>query len=135
MTFTVDAFTFGGIAVITAMLAVTVRQYRPELAMQIGIAGGAVMLLLALGSLGGVFDAVRPFFEQSGLESGWAAMFLKITGIAYITQISSELCRDAGEGALACKAELCGRLLIVGAAAPAAVKLLQTLAELLSSVR
>lgn len=129
-----DAFETAGIAVITAVLAVTVRQYRPELALQASIAGGTVLLLVCLSKLSGIADAVRELFESAPLSGGWASMFLKTAGIAYITEIAAEICRDAGESALAVKTELCGKALMLGCALPAAAQLLKILLSLLSYV-
>lgn len=125
-----DVFELCGVAVITAILAVTVRQYRPELAVHVSIAGGAVLLLYAASELAGAAQILRDMFAQSGLGGGWLDLVLKITGIAYITQIASELCRDMGEGALAVKTELCGRLMMLTCVSPAILKLVGILKEL-----
>jgi len=125
-----DAFELCGLGLITAVLALTVKQYRPELALQVSIAGGAVLLLMCISQLSGILAAVRNYFLKSGLPYNWLAPSFKIIGIAYITQISSELCRDAGEGAVACKLELCGRVMMTAAALPSVLSLLETLLEL-----
>lgn len=120
-----DVFTLCGVALVTAALAATLKQYRPELALQVGIAGGAVILLMALTSLGGAISAINAMLEESGLGGEWFALIVKIVGIAYITQITAEICRDAGEGALACKTEICGRVMILTCALPAVLALLR----------
>ena len=44
-------FTIVGIAILGVSLAVTVRSYRPELAVLIGVVTGAVVLLSVIGEL------------------------------------------------------------------------------------
>ena len=129
-----DVFSLFGIAVVTSLLAVTVKQYKPEIAMQVSIAGGAMILLMAVSSLTGSLNAIKAMFDESGVDGQWPEMVLKILGIAYITQISAELCRDAGEGALAYKTELCGRALILACAAPAILALMRILLELTEKI-
>ena len=129
-----DVFGICGIAVVTAVLAVTVKQFKPELALQIGIAGGAMLLIAAAAELSGIAETAMGVLNEGGIDKGTAAEFLKIAGIACITQIAAELCRDAGEGALACKTELCGKVMVIGCALPAVVKLLKILLGLLASV-
>ena len=122
-----DAFEICGIAVITAILAVTVRQYKPELAVHVSIAGGIVLLLYAVTQLSGVALILREAFSIGENGGDWLELVLKITGVAYMTQIASELCRDMNEGALALKTELCGRLMMLSCAAPALISLIRIL--------
>ena len=45
-------------------------------------------------------------------------ILLKTLGVCFLTQLSADSCRDAGEGALAAKVELAGKLFIVILALP-----------------
>lgn len=129
-----DIFAVFGIAAVTAAIALTLKQYRPELAMQVSAAGGVLVLLRAMTSISSVADMLTDLFEQSGVEPVWFALIIKIAGIAYITQISAELCRDAGESALACKTELCGRAMMLACVLPAITEVVNILIELTESM-
>lgn len=129
-----DLFGLIGIAVLTAVLAVTVKQFRPELAMQVSIAGGAVISISVLIKVSGLIDAVRELNAQSGIGEDWLGLIVKIAGIAYVSQIASELCRDSGEGALAVKAELCGRVMMLASAMPAIAALIRMLSGLIDEI-
>ncbi len=50
-------------------------------------------------------------------------------GIAYLAQLASQTCMDAGESALAAKVELGGRIMILALAAPVAFKILDLAIE------
>lgn len=129
-----DVFELCGVAVITAVLAVTVRQYRPELAVQVSVAGGAVLLLICAARYADLPREIKAAFEQSGVDGGWLELVLKLCGIAFITQISADICRDAGESALAAKTELCGRVMMLACALPALLSLLRLLTGLAESI-
>ena len=129
-----DLFGLIGIAVLTAVLAVTVKQFRPELAIQVSIAGGAVISISVLIKVSGLINAVRELNAQSGLGEDWIGLIVKIAGIAYVSQIASELCRDSGEGALAVKAELCGRVMMLASAMPAIAALIRMLSGLIDEI-
>jgi stage III sporulation protein AD len=58
-------------------------------------------------------------------------VLIKIIGIAYLAQFAGEICKDAGESAMAAKVERGGRIMILAAALPAAVTLLDMVAALL----
>lgn len=119
-----------GFAVITAVLANTVRAYRPELGMQVALAGGLVLLGFAVAELSGIAGAAREIMETAGLDGGTASLVFRIVGIAYTAQTAADICRDSGESSLAGKAELLGRLMIVQASLPALLKLVRLAADL-----
>lgn len=124
-------FTIVGIAILGVSIAVTVRSFRPELAVLVGVVTGGVVLLSVIGELTGLIDTLRTLAEQYGVDTGYIGVLLKIIGIAYIAQFGVQLCKDAGEGAAAAKVELGGRILILSAALPAAVQMLSAAADLL----
>ena len=129
-----DAFELLGMAVITAVLAVTVRQYRPELGIQVSIAGGLLLLAACAAEYAYLPKEISRFFGQNGLDGAWMLLVLKLCGTAFITQIASELCRDAGENALACKTEFCGRVMMLASALPTVTGLLKTLFDLIDGI-
>lgn len=124
-------FTIVGLAVLGVTLAVTVRSFRPELSLLIGVSTGIVVLLSIVGELTGVIDTLRTVAQQYGVDDGYLGVLLKIIGVAYLAQFGVQICRDAGESAAAAKVELAGRILILSAALPAAVAMLSAAAELL----
>ncbi len=124
-------FTIVGLAVLGVTLAVTVRSFRPELSLLIGVSTGIVVLLSVVGELTGVIDTLRTVAQQYGVDDGYLGVLLKIIGVAYLAQFGVQICRDAGESAAAAKVELAGRILILSAALPAAVAMLSAAAELL----
>ena len=90
-------FTIVGLAVLGMTLALTVRSFRPELALLIGVATGIAVLLSVVGELTGVIDALRAAARQYGVDEGYLGVLLKIIGIAYLAQFGVQICRDAGE--------------------------------------
>ena len=56
---------------------------------------------------------------------------LKIIGIAYIAEFGSQVCRDAGEGAVANKIEFAAKVLIMVMAVPIIALVLDTIVRLL----
>ena len=67
----------------------------------------------------------------SGIKSEYVSIILKVTGIAYITQIGSEICKDAGESAIGTKIEIAGKVLIAAACLPLVTTLFGTVMDLL----
>lgn len=124
-----DVFRAAGIAVVTAVLAVTVRQTRPELSLEIAIAGGIVLLGLAAAEFGAIAVRLREIFGNMGVSESLGTV-LRIAGIACTAQIASDICRDSGENALASNVELAGKLIMLSAALPMLARLAGIIVDL-----
>lgn len=129
-----ELFRVISLAVLGASLAVLVRPLRPEMAVLIGASTGVIVLLYALGEVSGVLDSLRSLAAAYGVDTGYVGILLKILGIAYAAQFGAQICTDAGESAIAGKVELCGRVLILAAALPAAVTTLGSAIGLLNGL-
>lgn len=120
-------------ALLASSLVLLVRAYRPEMALQISIVSGILLLVYAVAQLSGILDTLKAFAEKYSVNLNYISVLIKIIGIAYIAQFACEICKDAGETALASKVELGGRIMIMAAALPAAVSLLDMVAALMPS--
>ena len=107
-----------GIALIGTILSLLLRQYKPEYAVLAGLATTLLMLALALHWLEPVLERVRLLFEQTGLPAEDRAIVLRALGICLLAQFAVDLCRDAGENAIASKVELAAKLAVVWTALP-----------------
>lgn len=85
-----------------------IRGKTPALALLISLAAILVLLGLLLPKLQAIWQAFQGLLVQSGLESDLFAPLVKVLAITQVTHIAAELCRDAGEKAMAAKLELCG---------------------------
>jgi stage III sporulation protein AD len=126
-----DIFKLSGIAVVTAVLSLTVRNVRPELGLQTAIAGGAVLAAAAFYGLLDISEAISEAASSIGLDGDIPGFVLRVTGVAYASQLAADICRDANENALASKTETCGRIAILALALPRLTKLIGTVASLI----
>ncbi|AGK54846.1 MAG: stage sporulation protein [Bacillus sp. (in: firmicutes)] len=56
---------------------------------------------------------------------------LKIIGIAYIAEFAAQITKDAGQGAIAAKIELAGKILILAMAIPILTVMIETIIKLI----
>lgn len=99
--------------------------------MLVGVAAGALILLLVAGPLLEAVQDIRSIGGGAGLDLSDLAILLKITGLSYLCEFGVQLCKDAGEGAIASKVELAGKVTIAAAAMPLVVSLLRSVASIL----
>ncbi|MGB9904400.1 MAG: stage III sporulation protein AD [Desulfotomaculales bacterium] len=119
-----------GIGLIAAVLAVTIRQNKPEIALAVSISAGLLIFFQVLGKIGSVIDVFKQLFDRTGLQTIYLATLLKIIAIAYIAEFGAQICRDAGEGALAVKIEFAAKILVLVLAVPILAAVLQVLLRL-----
>ncbi|MCL6447526.1 MAG: stage III sporulation protein AD [Armatimonadetes bacterium] len=119
-----------GIGIVAAVLAVTIRQNKPEIAAAVSIAAGIIIFFLVLGKIGAVIDVLKELANRANLNTIYLATILKIIAIAYIAEFGAQICRDAGEGALAVKIEFAAKILVLILAVPILAAVLQALIKL-----
>ncbi len=85
-----------------------IRGKTPALATAVSLAAVLALLGLLLPQLRAAWQAASAFPAEAGLDGQLFLPVLKVLAITQITHLSAELCRDAGERAVAAKLELCG---------------------------
>lgn len=106
------------VGIIGTMLAVTVKQYKKEFALLIGIGTGIAIVYMLIESL----MQIRALFErvvtEAGINSEYIGILIKVIVIAYICEFAVQFCEDAQEKAIGAKVELAGKILILAASLP-----------------
>jgi stage III sporulation protein AD len=119
------------LAVVAVVLIVVIRQERPELALQISVAAGLIIFIFVIWKVAGVIKVLEKLASRADLNMVYLGALLKIIGIAYIAEFGTQVCRDAGENALAFKVELAGKAMILVLAVPIISTIVDTVARLL----
>lgn len=120
-----------GLALIVTIIAVVLRKFQPEIAIQLSILAGAVIFILVLGKIKVIVDLLESLAEQANISSYYLIIVLKIVGIAYLAEFGAQICRDAGEGALATKVEIAAKIGVLVLAIPIIVAILESLVRLI----
>ncbi len=107
-----------GIALIAMILCVLLKGYRPEYSVFLSLIAGIIILLMALDALTPMMGTLSQLIEVSGQGKETFSILLKALGVCFITQLAADACRDAGEGAIASKVELAGKVVILLLAMP-----------------
>ena len=118
-------------AVAAALCAVVVRRQSPEIALALGAAACALIVLSCSGALRSVMDLADKLAETGGLSARVVEPVVKTAGIAIVTRLAADFCKDAQEGGLASAVELAGTALALAATLPLMTAVLDTLLELL----
>lgn len=120
------------IALIVTVIIIVVKQQRPELALQLSILVGVYIFFMVLPQITQVITVFEDISKKANVNMVFLGTLLKIIGIAYIADFGSQICRDAGEGAIAAKIEFAAKILVLVMAIPIMVSILETILKLLS---
>ena len=120
------------IVIISVVLAVIVRGQRPEYVPFVIIAAGVVIWAMISSSVESAVNTARTMIDGTGVNIGYIEILFKSLGICILTQISSDICRDANESALATKAELAGKVAVLTIAMPMITSIAQLSIELIN---
>lgn len=120
-----------GFAILAVVLLAVLRPMRPELAVLLTLGAGAVILLSLLPLIQRIIELLTTLAQRGNVPSLYLETILRIVGIAYIVEFGSQVARDAGEGALAAKVELGGKILILSLALPILLSVVQLVVRLL----
>lgn len=101
-----------GLALLSAALAFLIKPLSPRLAIFPPLFCGLALLVFALSRYREPLSLLTELAEQGGLSDALSAI-LRMLGVGLITSFTADLCRDLGEGTLASRVELCGRVEIL----------------------
>lgn len=126
-----NCFSVAVLCVCAAVFAVLLRQYCREQSLLISVASCAILLGVFISMIYPVIQRIQELFTDAGISSSYISLIFKAAAICFITQITCELCRDSGEGAIAAGAELWGRGAITIMAVPIIEALLSMITDYL----
>jgi stage III sporulation protein AD len=119
-----------GIAIVAVISIITIKQQRAEIAVIIGIAASAIILLLILNMLSDVVKAFSDITDKTGLSGGLYKSILKIIGIGYLTEFAGNICDDAGSKSIGDKVLMSGKIIILVMALPILLALIDIVASI-----
>lgn len=120
-----------GIALGAVFLSLYLRSQQKEIAVLLIISASVILFYIAMKDAGTAVSSIRETVSESGVTAEVETL-LKALGIAALTQITADICREAGESTIAGQVELIGKLEIVLLSLPLAAQLLTMAKNLLS---
>ena len=92
-----------GIGLISLIIILVLRQYKPEFAIYVSLITGILILFISLTQISGVIDLLKSFASRANINTQFISLLLKITGIAFLTEFAVSISNDCGETAIANK--------------------------------
>lgn len=119
-----------GFGIIAVSLIIILKNQRPEIALMCVVASSVIILLFVFDELKSVIDLINSLMQKSSIDSTYIKIILKVIGISYIIEFGKDICKDAGESAIANKMEMAGKVIIVSLSIPVVASLIDIVTEL-----
>lgn len=113
-----NIFIIVSFGIISAVLSLMLKQYKPEYSMFISLASGILIFISVIAAINPIIRYITELTENAGLGGMYAEVLLKSLAVCYLTQLASDCCKDAGETAIAGKLQIAGKIAVLIMALP-----------------
>lgn len=120
-----------GLALVTTILLLILRQERPVMAIVLSITFSIVIFFMMMGKMASIINLIGELTRRAQLNYYFLVTVVKIMGVAYLGEFAASICQDAGEQAVAKKVEFAAKIIIAVLALPIMVAILESLMQLL----
>ena len=122
----------GLLGIVGALMAVQFKSGKSEYGIYISIGLSLIIFFSIVSRLKIILDAVRKIGESIHLNTAYIGMLMKMLGVAYVAEFSSDICKDAGYQTIASQIEIFSKLAILVIGMPVIMALLEMIGEFLS---
>ena len=120
-----------GIGLVSLILIIVIKQYKPEFAIYVSLISGILILSLIIDKLTNVINLLESISNKVSINNNFLSILLKITGIAFLTEFAVSVCNDSGESAIASKIEIGSKIIIITMSIPIISNLLEIIINIL----
>jgi stage III sporulation protein AD len=94
---------------------------------------GCAIFLFLVDQIYAIIHMIEKIAINAKVNIVYVETILKIIGIAYIAEFAAQITKDAGQGAIAAKIEMGGKILILAMAIPILTVLIETIIQMIPS--
>jgi len=126
-----DVLKITALALTGVLMAALLKSVKKEISIYIIIVTVIIIFVSILDELAGIFSFLEGIYENVTYGKTFFPVILKVLAVAYITDFTAQLCKDAGEGTIGSKVELAGKIIIFYLAIPVFTAILELISSLL----
>lgn len=124
-------FKIVGFGIIAVSLIIILKNQKPEIALICLIASCVIILSFVLSELKSIISLINTLIDNSGIDKSYIAIILKVVGISYMIEFGKDICKDAGESAIANKIEVAGKVIVISLSIPVIASLLEIVTQII----
>lgn len=120
-----------GLALVTTIMLLILRQQKPVMAIILSIVFSVVIFSFLISKMSSILNVMSELTRRAGINYFFLSTLLKILGVAYLAEFAAAICQDAGEHAVAQKVEFAAKIIIAVLVLPIMIAILESLIELM----
>lgn len=101
------------VGLVTAFASMLVKQFKPEIAILINVAGGILIIVMSVNALMEIVSTFTTIFSKTGLDNQFLTPLFKIIAVGYLCEFSANICADSGSSSVADKILFAGKIIIL----------------------
>lgn len=109
------------------LMGLFLKQIKSPFAEIISLATCLLIIFYGVTRLSFVLELIDTLDSYISVQKDYFQILLKIIGITYVADFSSDICRDAGYSAIAGQIEIFGKISILAISSPIILALLETI--------
>lgn len=126
-----EVLKIAALALCAVILITIVKSFKPELGMLTVFACSLLVLYFLMDSVKYAFAYIANLYDRLGTGKTYFPIIIKVLAIAYITEFTAQLCKDAGENSIASKVEFGGKIMIFGVSLPVFTSIIHIVEQML----
>ena len=119
------------LVIIGVLLALKLKGLNSQMGMYMSVALSIFVIFYAIDRMTYVVDFFDRVIGGIGLEPGYLEILIKIVGISYICEFTSNICREAGFPTVAGQVEISGKLTMMVISMPILFAIVDTITGIL----
>lgn len=119
--------TIAVVGIVSVLLAVWMKGLKAEYGTFLVAAAGFFIFFYGITKLETILETIHRIQGFLDINQVYLTTLLKMTGIAYVAEFASGICKDAGFGSVGTQIEVFGKLSILAVSMPIVLALLDTL--------
>ncbi len=113
-----EVFKIVGFALIAVIMVIIIKEQKPEMALLLTVIACIGLMIYAISNISDIVKLIEELVSNSGMNTEFFSIILKVTAITYIVEFGKNVCIDAGQSAIANKLEMAGKVLILSLSIP-----------------
>ena len=127
-----DILKIAVLGIVGTLLGIMLKEQKKEYELFATLGVSLCIFYFIMSKLELVLSVISRMQDYVKLDSGYLAILIKMIGITYVAEFSSNLCKDAGYQTIAGQIEIFGKLAVMLLSLPILMTLLNTIREFLS---
>lgn len=120
------------IAITGMTLALILGSMRKDISIWITIVCAIIIFFYGISKFEYIVNMFHELTEYLGINEMYIKVILKMIGIAYLSEFTASICKDAGQNTIAGQVDFFGRMSMIAVSLPILRSLLETIGELVS---